>query len=141
MPAPSCSLHTMASKENHVQDDVLRMSLTKPGEFWARQAEHLHWHQKPTLALGATKKQLKSGAEHESWEWFADGEISTCYNCVDRHVHAGRGDEAAIIFDSPVTGVKEKYTYSQLLDEVEVLAGALREEGVKRGDVVMIYSK
>lgn len=55
-------------------------------------------------------------------------------------MHSGHGDNIAIIYDSPVTGVKETYTYAQLLDEVEVLAGALREEGVTRGDVVIIYS-
>jgi propionyl-CoA synthetase len=55
-------------------------------------------------------------------------------------VAAGRGENVAIIWDSPVTGIKEKYTYNQLLDEVEVLAGVLREEGVRKGDVVIIYS-
>lgn len=78
---------------------------------------------------------------HDSWEWFPGGEISTCYNCIDRHVEAGRGDNVAIYYDSPVTQTKETYTYRKLLEEVEVLAGVLRAEGVKKGDVVMLYSE
>jgi propionyl-CoA synthetase len=81
----------------------------------------------------------KSNVSHEHWEWFADGEISTTYNCVDRHVANGNGERVAICWDSPVTSQKEQYTYKQLLQEVETLAGVLREEGVKKGDVVLIY--
>ncbi len=127
----------------HIQDDVLRLSLDKPEQFWAHQAGHLSWHTKPTATLHRTKRTLAggSGVTHDSWEWFPGGEISTCYNCLDRHVEAGNGDEVAVFYDSPVTGTKERYTYSQLLDEVEVLAGALREQGVHKGDVVMLYSE
>ncbi|KAH0495141.1 hypothetical protein TgHK011_008708 [Trichoderma gracile] len=129
----------MSGKGGHVQDDILRHSLENPEEFWANQAEHLFWHKKPSTVLKLTSKKLKSGVEHDSWEWFPDGEISTCYNCVDRHVEAGHGDEVAVYFDSPVTQTKQTLTYRQLLDEVEVLAGALREDGVRKGDVVMLY--
>jgi len=115
--------------------------LTDPESFWAEQASHLHWHKKPAQTLSRTTKLLKNGVSHDHWEWFPDGEISTCYNCVDRHVIAGNGDNVAVIWDSPVTGSKEKYTYRQLLEEVEVFAGVLREEGVKRGDVVLVYSR
>jgi propionyl-CoA synthetase len=131
----------MSGNDGHIQDDILRHSLEKPEEFWASQAEHLFWHKKPSSTLKLTSKKLKSGIEYDSWEWFPDGEISTCYNCVDRHVEAGHGDEVAIYFDSPVSQTKEKYTYRQLLGEVEVLAGALREDGVRKGDVVMLYSR
>ncbi|KAF7543210.1 hypothetical protein G7046_g10045 [Stylonectria norvegica] len=129
----------MSDNDTHVQDEVLRHSLENPEEFWTHQAEHLHWHKKFTKTLQLTEKTLSTGITHDSWEWFPDGEISTCYNCVDRHVIAGHGDAPAIYFDSPVTNTKEKYTYSRLLEEVETLAGALREEGVKKGDVVMLY--
>lgn len=125
----------------HPQDEVLRRSLEDPEGFWAHQAEHLHWHKKPSSALKVSKKTLKGGITHDTWEWFPDGEISTCFNCVDRHVHDGKGDAPAIFYDSPVTNTKQTITYKQLLDEVEVLAGALREEGVKKGDVVLVYSK
>jgi len=90
--------------------------------------------------LRRTTKKLKDGVSHPHWTWFPDGEISTSYNCVDRHVAAGNGGRTAIIWDSPVTGKKETYTYDQLLEEVEVLAGALQDEGVRKGDVVLVYS-
>ncbi|KAL4889809.1 hypothetical protein BDV59DRAFT_210087 [Aspergillus ambiguus] len=123
----------------HPQQAVHRLSLQDPERFWAHHAEQLHWHQKPSEAVRRTTKTLPSGISHDHWAWFPDGEISTTYNCVDRHVLAGHGDDVAIIWDSPVTGAKETYTYARLLDEVEVLAGVLREEGVRKGDVVIIY--
>ncbi|KAG5973039.1 hypothetical protein E4U55_000680 [Claviceps digitariae] len=132
----------MASREagSHLQDHILRHSLQRPDEFWARQAEHLSWHKKPTATQRRTQRGVRDGAiAHQSWEWFPGGEISTCYNCIDRHVEAGRGDEVAIRYDSPVTGRKEAWTYGKLLAEVEVLAGVLREEGVQKGHVVMLY--
>lgn len=123
------------------QDEVHAQSLSDPQSFWAKQASYLHWHKPPTRILAEKTKTLRSGAEHKDWEWFGDGEISTCYNCVDRHVLAGKGGETAIIWDSPVTGCKDKISYTELLREVEVFAGVLREEGVKRGDVVLVYSE
>lgn len=79
--------------------------------------------------------------DHNHWTWFPGGEISTAYNCVDRHVELGNGENVAIIHASPVTGAKDtKITYRELQEETEVLAGVLREEGVQRGDVVLIYS-
>jgi propionyl-CoA synthetase len=124
----------------HPQDDVQAYSLSDPESFWKHQASHLHWHKQPSKILKRTSKKLKSGFAHNHWEWFPDAEISTCYNCIDRHVEAGNGDNVAIIWDSPVTGSKEKFTYKQLQSEVEVFAGVLREEGIKKGDVVLIYS-
>ncbi|KAL2787450.1 hypothetical protein BJX66DRAFT_283977 [Aspergillus keveii] len=129
----------MTPTPTHPQRAVHAASLRDPETFWSHHAQQLHWHQKPSRALSRSTKTLPSGASHESWAWFPDGEISTTYNCVDRHVHSGNGDNVAIIWDSPVSGKKERYTYRQLLDEVEVLAGVLREEGVRRGDVVIIY--
>ncbi|KAF5019039.1 hypothetical protein F66182_8960 [Fusarium sp. NRRL 66182] len=123
----------------HIQDEVLRHSLENPEDFWQHQAEHLHWHKPFSSIIQSTQKTLSNGVTHDSWEWFPDGEISTCYNCVDRHVLDGHGDSIAIYFDSPVTNTKEQYTYRQLLHEVETLAGALREQGVNKGDVVMLY--
>ncbi|EHA25116.1 hypothetical protein ASPNIDRAFT_185892 [Aspergillus niger ATCC 1015] len=123
----------------HPQQLVHNTSLRDPEGFWSRQAEQLHWHKKPSRAIDQQLKTTPSGSSYTHWSWFPDGEISTTYNCVDRHVHSGKGDNVAIIWESPVTGTKEKYTYKQLLDEVEVLAGVLREEGVRKGDVVIIY--
>ncbi|KAK1750601.1 hypothetical protein QBC47DRAFT_119905 [Echria macrotheca] len=124
--------------DDHPQDKVQQHSLQDPESFWSHQAEHLHWHTKPRCALARTTKSLED-VEHDHWEWFPGGEISTCYNCVDRHVEAGRGHEPAILYDSPVTNTKQRLTYNQLLDEVETFAGVLREEGVRRGDVVLVY--
>ena len=127
--------------DSHPQDEVHHHSLTDPESFWGHQAEHLYWHKKPSCVLAWTTKELKNGVTHDHWEWFPDGEISTCYNCIDRHVLAGRGDCPAILYDSPVTNTKQRYTYKQLLDEVETFAAVLREEGVKKGDVVLVYSR
>ncbi|KAL6702960.1 hypothetical protein ACN47E_010315 [Coniothyrium glycines] len=126
--------------EAHPQDRVYQNSTRDPEGFWSRQADNLHWHKKPTKALqNSTKRLVKSGVTHRHWSWFPDGEISTTYNCIDRHVRNGGGENIAIYWDSPVTNSKEQFTYNELLVEVETLAGVLREEGVKQGDVVLIY--
>lgn len=124
----------------HPQQSIHNLSLHSPQSFWSHHASHLHWHRPPTQAVTKHPKTTADGASYDHWAWFPDGEISTTYNCVDRHVRNGHGDRAAIIWDSPVTGAKETFSYARLLDEVEVLAGVLREEGVKKGDVVIIYS-
>ncbi|EPS29136.1 hypothetical protein PDE_04085 [Penicillium oxalicum 114-2] len=123
----------------HPQQVAHAASLSDPESFWIEHAQRLHWHKPPSRALTRRTKTLPSGVQHEHWSWFPDGEISTTYNCVDRHVLAGRGEDIAIVWESPVTGMVERYSYARLLDEVEVLAGVLREEGVKKGDVVIIY--
>lgn len=126
--------------QEHIQDQVYAASIADPEAFWTRQAENLYWHKQPSNAFQKSIKYLKqSKVSHDDWSWFADGEISTTYNCVDRHVKNGNGGNVAICWDSPVTGQKERYTYKELLQEVETLAGVLREEGVKKGDVVLIY--
>ena len=73
------------------------------------------------------------------YEWFADGMTNTCYNAVDRHVEAGRGEQVAIIYDSPVTHTKREITFMELRNRVATLAGALRAKGVEKGDRVIIY--
>lgn len=125
----------------HIQDQIQAQSLDDIEPFWSRQAEQLHWHKKPSRALKQTIKRLPSGAQHPHWTWFPDGEISTSFNCIDRHVQAGNGKTTAIIWDSPVTGLKQKISYNELLEEVETLSAVLREEGVQKGDVVIVYSK
>src|SRR5438045_1940366 len=114
----------------HIQDSVQARSLSTREAFWAEQAAQLHWHKKPIKSLERTTKTLSNGTIHQRWAWFPGGEISTSYNCVDRHVAAGQGNRTAIIWDSPVTGSKAQYTYGQVLSEVQTLAGILREEGV-----------
>ena len=71
--------------------------------------------------------------------WFVGGVCNTCFNAVDRHVDAGRGDQAAIIYDSPLAGAKRTITYHRLLTETQVLGGILRDLGVEKGDRVILY--
>ncbi|KAF1809024.1 acetyl-CoA synthetase-like protein [Eremomyces bilateralis CBS 781.70] len=123
----------------HIQDVTYASSISSPEEFWMHQASQLHWDSPPTRALEKSTRQLQDGTTHQSWSWFPDGDINTCYNCVDRHVQNGNGDTTAVIWDSPVSGNKQRFTYREVLHEVETLAGVLREEGLKKGDVVLIY--
>lgn len=125
----------------HLQDEVHQASMENPEAFWLNQADFLHWHKKPTKAIKMSTKVLPSGNTHPTWEWFPDGEISTCYNQVDRHVIAGYGSSPAIYYDSPVSGTKRTITYLELKHEVETLAAVLAENGVGKGDVVLCYSK
>lgn len=123
----------------HQQDIAYQSSQQDPSRFWAHQAKQLTWHTTPTTAFRQSTRKLSNGVSHTAWSWFPDGEISTSYNCIDRHVDNGHGDKTAIIWDSPVSGSKQKISYAQLQEEVATLAGVLREEGVKKGDTVIIY--
>ena len=104
---------------------------TDPEGFWMNAAGSIDWTRKPSAALNAANAPL--------YEWFTDGLLNTCWNAVDRHVLAGRGDQPAIIHDSPVTATKETITYAQLQDRVARLAGALQGRGITKGDRVIIY--
>lgn len=103
----------------------------RPVQFWLDAAEEVDWTASPMRGFDAD-----SGVYGR---WFPDAQGNTCYNCVDRHVEAGRGEQAAIIYDSPVTGQKMTYSYNQLLDEVTALATVFHELGVTKGDRVIIY--
>ena len=124
---------------NTIQDSVQTASLADPQKFWDHHAKQLTWAKPYSSVIKHRTKKLKDGTEHPHWSWFPDGEISTTYNCLDRHVDAGNGDNVAMIWDSPVSGSKAKFTYKQMKEEVETLAGVMREEGIKKGDVVLIY--
>lgn len=102
-----------------------------PEAFWMTAAEAIEWNEKPSKALSDLGDNL--------YEWFADGMVNTCYNAVDRHVENGRGDQVAIIHDSPITGSISKITYAELKERVASLAGALRAKGIEKGDRVIIY--
>ncbi|OZM84046.1 propionyl-CoA synthetase [Pseudonocardia sp. MH-G8] len=112
-------------------EDVFRASTEDPEGFWLGAAQAIDWHVAPTRALDASHPPF--------YRWFPDGELNVCHNAVDRHVDAGRGDQAALIYDSPVTGTQRTYTYAQLRDEVARFAGVLAGLGVGRGDRVVIY--
>ena len=111
--------------------EAFRRSLTDPAGFWGDAAEAIDWDQRPMEILDS------SGAPF--YRWFVGGTLNTCYNAVDRQVSGGRGDQAAIIYDSPVTDTCRRISYRELQAEVAVLAGALRGLGVGRGDRVVIY--
>ena len=111
--------------------DQYRRSLADPAAFWAEQAETLDWYRPP--------RQILEALDDGSHCWFADGLLNTCYLALDRHVEAGRGEQDALIYDSPVTGGKARYSFRELRDEVARLAGGLRSLGVEKGDRVIIY--
>jgi propionyl-CoA synthetase len=106
-------------------------SLGDPARFWAEAARDVRWRTPP-------ERVLDDGAA-PFYRWFTGGELNTCENALDRHVEQGRAEQAALIYDSPVTGTKRTYTYRELRDETARFAGVLRDLGVERGDRVIIY--
>ncbi len=111
--------------------DLHQKSISDPNGFWMEQAQAIDWHTPPTKALFDDNAPL--------YEWFADGMVNTCWNALDRHVEAGRGDQVAVIHDSPVTDSITKLTYAQMRDRVAALAGAMAAQGITKGDRVLIY--
>jgi propionyl-CoA synthetase len=111
--------------------DAYQRSLADPEAFWLAAAENIDWVTPPTQALDDSAAPL--------YRWFPDGVLNTCHNALDRHVDNGRADQAALIYDSPVTGRKATFTYRELRDEVATFAGALADLGVTKGDRVIIY--
>ena len=101
-------------------------SLLNPEQFWRKAASGISWIRPFSNVL-------------ESGRWFSDGQMNTCFNCLDRHVENGRADQPALIYDSPVTNSQETLTYRDLLDRVSLFAGALKAQGVEKGDRVLVY--
>ncbi|MBB5852934.1 propionyl-CoA synthetase [Amycolatopsis umgeniensis] len=106
-------------------------SLEHPEGFWLEAAQAIDWIRPPTQALDAPKAPF--------YRWFPDGELNTAFNALDRHVRDGRGDQTALIWDSPVTDSVRRFTYAELLDDVARFAGALASLGVGKGDRVIVY--
>ena len=106
-------------------------SMDDPAGFWKEKAAALAWYKFP--------ENILSQDEHGIYHWFADGEMNTCYMAVDYHVEQGRGDQTAIIYDSPVSNSKQKITYAELQQQVAKTAGMLKGLGVEKGDRVIIY--
>ena len=102
-----------------------------PEGFWMEQAKAISWDKPPSKALHAENAPL--------YEWYKDAQVNACYNAVDRHVEAGRGDQTAIIYDSPITGNKSKTSFAELQVQTASLAGALQAKGIVAGDRVIIY--
>jgi propionyl-CoA synthetase len=112
-------------------DTIFRASVADPEGFWLDAAKAIDWSVAPSSALDATRPPF--------YRWFPDGELNVCHNALDRHVDGGRGQQAALIYDSPVTGTSRSYSYAELRDEVARFAGVLAGLGVTRGDRVVIY--
>ena len=106
-------------------------SLKDPVGFWGEAAEAVHWYKRWEKVLDDSRPPF--------YRWFAGGQVNTCYNALDLHVEEGRGDQSALIYDSPVTNSIETFTYRELRDKVAVFAGALARLGVTKGDRVIIY--
>lgn len=106
-------------------------SIDAPEAFWADKAKQLPWFKAPEKILSDDENGIK--------RWFADGQMNTCYMALDHHVAEGRGEQIALIYDSPVTDTKMQLTYNELLDKVSRFAGLLQANGVSKGDRVVVY--
>jgi len=111
--------------------DSYEKSLSQKEDFWKNKAKAIDWFKFPSSIL--------SKDEHDLYRWYKDGKLNTCYLALDYHVNNGRGEQLALIYDSPVTNKKATYTYQKLLEAVAKFAGVLKSKGVEKGDRVIIY--
>jgi len=112
-------------------ESVYQSSLQDPATFWAAAADQVHWYKKWERVLDDSNPPF--------YRWFVGGQVNTCYNAVDLHVEQGRGEQPAIIYDSPVTGATRVLTYSEMQTQTSLCAGMLAARGVGHGDRVIIY--
>ncbi len=112
-------------------DAIHRASIDTPDEFWGQAAEGIDWYRRWDTVLDNPSEHM--------YRWFSGGQLNTCYNALDRHVERGRGEQTAVIYDSPVTSTKKRISYAELLDDVANCAGAIAAQGVNKGDRVIIY--
>ncbi len=110
---------------------IYRQSIDQPEEFWRDKARALPWYKFPQTILGKDGNGID--------RWFVDGEMNTAYMALDHHVENGRADQLALIYDSPVTDTKKRFTYRELRDQVARMAGMIGAQGVSKGDRVIIY--
>jgi propionyl-CoA synthetase len=111
--------------------ETYERSLNDPAGFWAEAAEDIDWFDRWDTVLDESRPPF--------YRWFSGGSLNTSYNALDRHVDRGRADQVALIYDSAMTGSVRSYTYRELRDEVAVFAGVLRNQGVDKGDRVILY--
>lgn len=111
--------------------EAFRQSVEQPEQFWLEAAEAVDWDVAPTRALDSSSAPM--------YRWYPDATMNTCHNALDRHVAAGRGEQAALIYDSAMLGTTRTYSYAQLLDEVSRFAGVLTAQGISAGDRVIVY--
>lgn len=111
--------------------EAYKSAQQNPTQFWQQQAERISWFKKPNDILVQD--------EHEFYHWYDDGELNTSYLALDFHIEQGRGEQTALIYDSPVTNTKQTFTYNELKSEVAKFASVLKQRGVEKGDRVLIY--
>ncbi len=111
--------------------DIYDASIKNPEKFWKEISEDIFWYKKPTKILNKSNPPF--------YKWFEDGVTNSCYNALDYHIENGKGDKTALIYDSPITNNKAKFSYNELKEKVSKFAGALDNQGVKKGDRVIIY--
>jgi propionyl-CoA synthetase len=112
-------------------DEAYTRSLRDPEAFWAAVAEDIYWERRWDRVLDDSRPPY--------YRWFAGGVLNTCYNALDLHIDRGRGKQRALVYDSPVTDTIKTFTFFELRDEVVRMAGALRRQGITKGDRVIIY--
>ena len=117
----------MVKKYQQIYDS----SINNKEDFWKKVAEDIFWFKKPSKILNSSSPPF--------YRWFEDGTTNTCYNAIDHHINNGNGNKIAIIYDSPITGTKKTFTYKTLKEEVSLFAGALVNQGISKGDRVIIY--
>ena len=111
--------------------DIYNESINDPENFWGSLAENIFWYKKPSIILNKSNPPF--------YRWFEDGITNTCYNAIDFHVDRGLGKKIALIYDSPITGKKNKFTYLELKNLVSKFAGALKNQNINKKDRVIIY--
>ena len=116
---------------NQKFSEIYKVSINEPEKFWREAAEDIFWFKKPNKILNKSNQPF--------YKWFEDGVTNPCYNALDFHIDNGLGEKIALIYDSPVTGAKSKFTYSNLREKVSKFAWALRNQGINKGDRVIIY--
>lgn len=114
-----------------IYNEAFNESISNPESFWGRAAQEITWKKQYDRVLDSSNVPF--------YRWFVGGELNTCYNALDVHVEKGRGDQTAVIYDSPVTDTITKFTYSELKDRVSKIAGLLKGLGVEKGDRVIVY--
>ncbi|CAM2865137.1 propionyl-CoA synthetase [Shewanella loihica] len=124
----------MSFGEDHMKDlhnQLHQESIDNPNAFWGEAAGALAWDK--------TFERVLDDSQAPMYRWFSGGQLNTCYNAVDRHVEAGRGEQVAIQYVSPITGTEYGITYNELQAQVSRLAGYMASQGVVKGDRVIIY--
>ncbi len=125
------------SQKSHIPDmntykEMYHRSVSDPEGFWAEQAERLDWYRK-------WNKVAENDLTRAHIKWFEGGKLNVSFNCLDRHIIAGHGDQTALIWEGNDPKIDTAFTYTELLSEVSKFANILKEKGVKKGDRVCIY--